>query len=313
MAMLKQSTGGSLNIDPMVIDLDGDGLELTRLETGTHFDIDIDGFAEKTAWVGKDDGLLARDLNGNGAVKIVTSANDDWTAQWKSTLAAASLVESLAERTNKTVAQELSGSTRSMVFALSYEHDPRKLSYGANALDGDPNRVGPLDLTHDGGANIWEASKDSGRPLNAEFMPTKISLKGPKARLHDIWPCHGMYCVSRGFRETVEALEQNVHQFFPVDVFWSDGTPYESMFLFNCCSRIESVDRTHTTMELVHGIWNHPKIGSSNFVFSIVGVRGHHVWRDKHIVFGTFLSKQLADALQTNQVGGVKLMHFDEV
>jgi trimeric autotransporter adhesin len=66
---VQQSSGGTpVGTDPLVIDLDRDGLELTRQEDGVYFDIDNDGFAEHTGWVGGDDGLLARDLNGNGKI-----------------------------------------------------------------------------------------------------------------------------------------------------------------------------------------------------------------------------------------------------
>ena len=53
---------------PLIVDLDGDGVETTTTEDGTHFDHDNNGFAEKTSWVGKDDGLLVRDINGNGQI-----------------------------------------------------------------------------------------------------------------------------------------------------------------------------------------------------------------------------------------------------
>lgn len=57
-------------IDPLVLDLDGDGfIELTAL-TGVspRFDLDADGFSERVGWVLPSDGLLARDLNGNGLI-----------------------------------------------------------------------------------------------------------------------------------------------------------------------------------------------------------------------------------------------------
>jgi hypothetical protein len=47
---------------PIMLDLDGDGVETTSMGNGIYFDYAADGFAEKTAWVGKDDGLLVRDL-----------------------------------------------------------------------------------------------------------------------------------------------------------------------------------------------------------------------------------------------------------
>ena len=49
---------------PLILDLDGDGIELTSLEDSTvHFDLDGDGFREKTGWLKSDDGLLVLDRN----------------------------------------------------------------------------------------------------------------------------------------------------------------------------------------------------------------------------------------------------------
>ena len=39
--------------DPLLIDLDGDGIETTTVENGVYFDHESDGFAEMSAWVGK--------------------------------------------------------------------------------------------------------------------------------------------------------------------------------------------------------------------------------------------------------------------
>ncbi|MCA3442286.1 MAG: hypothetical protein INF52_02795, partial [Rhodobacter sp.] len=55
--------------DPLVVDLDGDGIELTSLEASrASFDLNIDGLAERCGWVGSDDALLALDVNGNGRI-----------------------------------------------------------------------------------------------------------------------------------------------------------------------------------------------------------------------------------------------------
>jgi hypothetical protein len=49
----------SRNGHPIVIDLDGDGVEISPLGgSAARFDYDGDGFEELSAWVGKDDGLL---------------------------------------------------------------------------------------------------------------------------------------------------------------------------------------------------------------------------------------------------------------
>ncbi|MCE4556546.1 calcium-binding protein [Roseateles cellulosilyticus] len=55
-------------MDPLILDLDGDGVETVSLGAGVAFDHAGDGARERTGWVGADDGLLALDLNGDGRV-----------------------------------------------------------------------------------------------------------------------------------------------------------------------------------------------------------------------------------------------------
>ncbi|QOZ75368.1 hypothetical protein XH83_07890 [Bradyrhizobium sp. CCBAU 53351] len=55
--------------DPIVLDLDGNGIQLTSIEdSSVHFDFAGDGFAELTGWVSPNDGILAIDKNGNGLI-----------------------------------------------------------------------------------------------------------------------------------------------------------------------------------------------------------------------------------------------------
>jgi hypothetical protein len=62
-----------LGHDPLVIDLNHNGYDLTALGTSAtgsqvHFDYGNDGFAERTGWVAPTDGILVHDKNGNGLV-----------------------------------------------------------------------------------------------------------------------------------------------------------------------------------------------------------------------------------------------------
>ena len=55
--------------DPLVLDLDGDGIETTgSRDPVVTFDHDGDGVKTGTGWVKPDDGWLVRDLNGNGTI-----------------------------------------------------------------------------------------------------------------------------------------------------------------------------------------------------------------------------------------------------
>ncbi len=71
--------GGLMNhVSPLVLDLDGDGVELTHTyDENVYFDIDADGFAERVGWVGPDDGQLAMDWNGNGTIDDITELYGD--------------------------------------------------------------------------------------------------------------------------------------------------------------------------------------------------------------------------------------------
>nr|WP_319382600.1 calcium-binding protein [uncultured Roseibium sp.] len=55
--------------DPIVLDLDGDGIELLSVENGVAFDQNADGVSEKSGWVGSDDGILVVDVDGSGAIE----------------------------------------------------------------------------------------------------------------------------------------------------------------------------------------------------------------------------------------------------
>jgi hypothetical protein len=55
-------------VSPLVLDLDGDGVETLGLEAQVHFDHNGDRFAEQTGWAGPRDALLVRDLDHDGRI-----------------------------------------------------------------------------------------------------------------------------------------------------------------------------------------------------------------------------------------------------
>jgi hypothetical protein len=62
-------TNSQRSASPIMLDLDGDGLEITQFSGGSiTFDHNADGVRTGTAWVGRDDGLLVWDRDGNGAI-----------------------------------------------------------------------------------------------------------------------------------------------------------------------------------------------------------------------------------------------------
>ncbi|WP_282053262.1 calcium-binding protein [Phaeobacter inhibens] len=61
------TTGNGSNGKPVIIDLEGNGVEIT-VDGNVSFDIDGDGFLERTNWVSPDDGFLVIDLDENGNI-----------------------------------------------------------------------------------------------------------------------------------------------------------------------------------------------------------------------------------------------------
>ncbi len=53
---------------PLILDLDGNGIETLNYSSGVLFDINADGKTEQTGWVGASDALLVLDLNQDGVI-----------------------------------------------------------------------------------------------------------------------------------------------------------------------------------------------------------------------------------------------------
>lgn len=73
--------------DPIILDLDGDGLETVGLASNVYFDHDGDGVQTKTGWAGRDDALLVWDRNANGTIDTGAELFGDFTVLPNGTLA----------------------------------------------------------------------------------------------------------------------------------------------------------------------------------------------------------------------------------
>ena len=73
--------------DPIILDLDGDGLETVGLASNVYFDHDGDGVLTKTGWAGANDALLVWDRNGNGTIDTGAELFGDFTPLPNGTLA----------------------------------------------------------------------------------------------------------------------------------------------------------------------------------------------------------------------------------
>ncbi len=67
--ILINATFGNSGNDPIVLDLNGDGVHFTTSAGAFAFDLDANGTAEHLVWASAQDGVLVMDLNGSGAIE----------------------------------------------------------------------------------------------------------------------------------------------------------------------------------------------------------------------------------------------------
>ncbi len=68
-SLMRQAGLLPVRIDPIVLDISGQGITTKSVTAGVYYDLDNNGFAEKTGWIDAKSGILVLDRDGNGKIE----------------------------------------------------------------------------------------------------------------------------------------------------------------------------------------------------------------------------------------------------
>jgi len=201
-----------------------------------------------------------------------------------------------------------------MVWAVGFEDRSTSFTRAMRPLDGDLRKVEYVDATRDWdsiGGWFKPGDMNLGRAIKPDHLPTMVFYKGKRYGIPEVISGCKMFLVNDRFKGIVESIEPDVHQYFPVDVVWEDGTLAQKMYIFNICNRLDAVSREASTAELQKGIMWEPSTGK--MVFSTTRVGDHHIWIDRHIVAPSmfYCSDKTHQALRDADISGLDSSRLD--
>ncbi len=210
-----------------------------------------------------------------------------------------------------------------MVYSLINESTvDGKRTIGIELLKGDDEqRIEVEDATPDGGLYFGHGrAMESGRWVKPEYVP-KAMKAWTKGVIADYGQSYGLKHVSDRFRDIVETFEPGVHQFLPFQILGSKKVVLADRWLMIVSNRLDSVDREKTTLILWKGaIWSPAQDFPSSewpieydpskpnkIVFNNEAIGAHHLWYDRHLSYGPYISDTLAEAFTAAAITGIRL------
>ncbi|WP_232820846.1 DUF1629 domain-containing protein [Thalassobius sp. I31.1] len=158
-----------------------------------------------------------------------------------------------------------------------------------SALDGNADKIGLVDATPDDGTRIISSAYWVGRPIKSDGIPTKLERKPwdlKRIPLLDVETyLSGTLLVPQSFKDLMEELEPDVHQFWPMDIYVK-GECVARKYWFIACNRLRTLHPTACWPPLnERGFWDPtPDMNerqNDRRVFSTEAIGSHHAWVDK--------------------------------
>jgi len=186
-------------------------------------------------------------------------------------------------------------------------------------LDGDFDRIRLIDQTQDDGMLIGEGTPNVGRSLLPDHIPTKLEREPWNLRLLPLLDVERYWgsnlLVPQQFKDILEELEPDVHQFWPMEIYVK-GEQVDLKYWFIACHRISALSREHCYPPLdERGYWDPSPIGkreNDRVAFSKAAIGDRHAWVDKHFS-DRYFSNTFAERLQKLDLTGLRFSKGEEV
>ncbi len=163
----------------------------------------------------------------------------------------------------------------------------------------------------DGQTVRWNSLTEIPHP--SEKVPQKIQIGKKLNILPDLFDIEGGWCVSQTFKDILENLEPNVHQFFPLEVTRRDGGPGEgSYYLLVVCHLLDtalvpeqsSVIKKVASEEFNIYHYTHDGSGLPRYTLNKRVIGNRHAWIDKRMS-GAFFSDSFMQRIAQAGLTGI--------
>lgn len=175
-------------------------------------------------------------------------------------------------------------------------------------LDGVMDAIRLIDDSRDEGGK--PLVRMSGRAIDPTHVPTRVVWKDRKKQPLADFDGGPFLSVSDRAKALIERFEPGVHQFLPVEFFDIDGELQEKRWFFICCNRLDTIDREHVRGYMLLRGWrwrstqdwlrDRPDEIPADYdisqpcelVFNKGQIGSAHIWIDKHLTTGIFVSDE---------------------
>ncbi|MCX9147460.1 imm11 family protein [Erythrobacter sp. WG] len=208
-----------------------------------------------------------------------------------------------------------------MVYGLNVK-PTQGYSVEYDVLDGDMTQVRLIDDTPDQGGK--PPVMKSGRAMDPTHLPKRVRWKDRKKQPMADFNGGPMTSLSARAKDLIEQLEPGVHQFFPVTFYDIDGDLLEDRWFLNVCNRLDTIDRERVQgFLLLRGrLWRpiqdwlrdrpdeipagYDTTQPTRLVFNRLQIGGAHLWVDKHLSSGIWVSDEFDAAYDAAGLTGRK-------